>query len=226
MSPGLRVDLHVHSRHSVDSRLTLPEIASAAERSKLDGFALTDHNTVSGHGELRAIAEEHPGWVLVPGVEVSTSEGHLLLYGVDEAPPPGRPCRDTVEWAVSRGGVAVPAHPFRWTHGVGLRRARELAVPALEAVNGHNRRAANERARALAAARSIGTTGGSDAHAAVEVGTAFTRFPETVRSLPELLAALRGGRTAGEGRSLSAFASVRSSIRSAGLRVTRRLRPV
>jgi len=226
MSRPLRLDLHVHSNRSPDGRASVEELVAAAARGGLDGLALTDHNTVSGHRRLAELARDRPELRLIPGVEVSTREGHLLAYGVDAPPPPHRPVAESAEWVVAHGGVPVLAHPFRWTHGVGRRVAQAARVPALETVNGHNGRRANSRATAIAAARSLGTTGGSDAHRGEELGRAWTRFPEGSDAPDELLDALQRGTTVADGRSLGFGGRLAVATRSFTLRLGRGLRPI
>jgi predicted metal-dependent phosphoesterase TrpH len=192
----------------------------------LQGFALTDHNSVAGHSELAALAQQYPRYRLIPGVEVSTREGHLLAYGISAVPPPYRPVQETVAWVVERGGVAVPAHPCRWSHGIGRRLAEHLAVPALETTNGHNPEIANARAELIAARRRLGSTGGSDAHELRDVGRAFTEFPAEVESVADLLQAVGAGRSRGGGASLSIGARLRLALRTGVLRATRGFRPI
>jgi predicted metal-dependent phosphoesterase TrpH len=226
MSDGLRLDLHVHSRHSPDSRLTLAQIVDQLGPAGLHGFALTDHNSVAGHFELAALAKQYPRYRLIPGVEVSTREGHLLGFGVAEAPPPYRPVEETVGWITSRGGVAIPAHPCRWSHGIGRKLADRISVPALETMNGHNPEIANARAELIAARRRLGSIGGSDVHELRDLGRAYTEFPRDVDSVDELLAALRAGHSRGAGTSLRIGARVRLAVRTTLLRATRGFRPI
>jgi len=226
MTPSRRLDLHVHSTRSPDGRSELDEVVRLVPQRGLDGFALTDHNTVAGHARLAELAAEHPDLRLIPGVEVSTRAGHLLAYGVSAVPPAGRSVDDTVEWVTARGGVVVLAHPFRRVHGVGGTVCQEARVPAIETMNGHNGARANRRASEVAAARGVAATGGSDAHSGTELGRAWTRFPEGVDSVGELLEALRRGQTTAEGRSATVLERSRTSIRSFGLRLRRGLRPL
>jgi predicted metal-dependent phosphoesterase TrpH len=226
MSAAARLDLHVHSRHSPDSDERVEAIAARASAMGLRGFALTDHNTVAGHAELRALAPRWPALVLVPGVEVSTREGHLLLLGVGEAPAPYLPIDEVLDWARSRGAVPVIAHPFRFFHGVGGAVASRAAVPALETRNGHNPTGANRRAQALASARRLGSTGGSDAHRADEVGRCTTEFAASVGSVEEVLAELAAGRTTAAGTQLTPSEVLRLALRNFGRRLARGLRPI
>ena len=80
-------DLHCHSFFSGDG-VSSPEALIAAARKKgLDGFAITDHNTCEavdylvGEGLMRADGQPVDGFLIIPGVEVTTAEGHLLCLG-------------------------------------------------------------------------------------------------------------------------------------------------
>jgi predicted metal-dependent phosphoesterase TrpH len=226
MSNGLHLDLHVHSLHSPDSRLTLTQIVDQLGPAGLQGFALTDHNSVAGHAELAELARRYPRYRLIPGVEVSTGNGHLLAFGIAEVPPTFRPVEETVAWVQARGGVPVPAHPCRWSHGIGRKLAERIAVPALETTNGHNPEVSNARAELIAARRMLGSTGGSDVHELRDLGRAFTEFPEEVDTIAEILAALRAGHTRGLGTGLGPLARLRLSLRTTLLRATRGFRPI
>jgi len=74
------VDLHMHSTASDGSR-SPAEVVRAAKRASLVAIALTDHDTVAGLGEARAVGLEL-GVRVVNGVELSAVEGdtetHLL----------------------------------------------------------------------------------------------------------------------------------------------------
>lgn len=226
MTDVLRIDLHVHSSHSPDSRLTLEEIAGQLPYVGLKGFAITDHNTVAGHRELPGLRDRFPGTLVIPGVEVSTHEGHVLVYGVAEAPPAHRPIEETLRWAEQRGGISVLAHPFRWTHGVGSRVAKTARVAALETVNGHTSAVANAKAELIAAQRHLGATGGSDVHEVHDVGRAFTEFSPDIDSVEGLLEALHHGHTSGNGNSLRWPGRLRWGVRTSALRIARGFRSV
>ncbi len=222
----MRLDLHVHSHWSPDSRLTLEEAVDRLGFAGLSGFALTDHNSIAGHRELRALEARYPMYRFIPGVEVSTHEGHLLVYGIEALPPIHAPLADTLEWVRARGAVAVLAHPFRWAHGVGRTLAETAAVNGIEAVNGHNAAVPNARAELVAARRSLTATGGSDAHDPQGIGRAYTEFPAEVRTVEEILAAIRTGHTVAGGRSLALGERLRLSLRTGVLRAARGFRPI
>jgi predicted metal-dependent phosphoesterase TrpH len=226
MSDAVRLDLHVHSLHSPDSRLSLEQIIGRLSYVGLRGFALTDHNTVRGHAALADLRSSHPGYLFLPGVEVSTVEGHLLAYGVHEAPPPHRPIVETIEWVRDQGGESVLSHPFRRSHGVGRKVAESARVSAIETRNGHNSEIANLRAEEVAARRNLGATGGSDVHTLTDVGRAFTEFSPEVASVDDLLENLRKRSTSAEGKSMTVPGRLRLLWRTSLLRAARGFRPV
>ena len=223
---GPRLDLHVHSHHSPDSSLTIQAIVETLAERGLTGFALTDHNSVNGHAELAEWQAKFPALLILPGVEVSTREGHLLAYGVAEVPPVGRPIAETIDWVGRHGGVPVLAHPFRLSHGVGRSVAERASVSAIEVVNGHNSPGANRKAAAVAARRRLGTTGGSDVHEISDLGRAYTEFLEGTTQVEAALAALHDGKCLGAGETLSFGSRARTEWRTIVLRLRRGLRPI
>lgn len=84
------VDLHIHSygaSHDVKDMTMTPEaIVDSAVRQRLKVIAITDHNSYSN--VQRAIdhaQSNYAGQILVlPGVEVTTGHGHLLVYFAPE----------------------------------------------------------------------------------------------------------------------------------------------
>ena len=89
----LKIDFHVHTCYSQDSSITLKQVVLFAKKRGLDGVAITDHNTVKGALKLKT-----KEIIIVPGIEVSTSQGHLLginvttpipaKLGIEETEPP------------------------------------------------------------------------------------------------------------------------------------------
>ena len=76
-----RFDLHVHSFFSKDATGSPESLIAAAMAKGLSGIAITDHDSCGAHECLK----DHPapaGFLVVPGVEVSTAEGHLLCLGL------------------------------------------------------------------------------------------------------------------------------------------------
>lgn len=78
-------DLHCHSHHS-DGTETPTRLAQLAKEQGLSGFALTDHDTVSGLPEASRAAQDL-GLHFLSGIEISSNmegqELHILGYGFD-----------------------------------------------------------------------------------------------------------------------------------------------
>ncbi|WP_435360440.1 CehA/McbA family metallohydrolase [Haloarchaeobius sp. DFWS5] len=197
----LALDLHVHSDASYDGHEPVELILEHAADIGLDGVVITDHDRIEASRRAADLAAEF-GLVGVPGVEVSTADGHLLAIGVDERPPRGEPLADTVETVRQFGGAAVVPHPFQRTrHGV--RKSKLSDCDAIEVYNsmlftGYQ----NRRARRFARNRGYGEVGGSDAHYLMNVGRAYTIFelddpvdsPADVTA-DQIVDALRAGQT-------------------------------
>lgn len=79
-------DLHVHS-HWSDGKSSVLELAYLAREANLDGFALTDHDTVEGWQDI-ATAKNVTGVTVFPGLEISTEwddhDVHILGYGFND----------------------------------------------------------------------------------------------------------------------------------------------
>jgi len=78
-----RADLHIHScvgSHDVADKTCTPEnIVATAKKEGLDIIAIADHNEITAVDAADAAALK-AGMMLVPAVELSTPEGHLLCY--------------------------------------------------------------------------------------------------------------------------------------------------
>jgi predicted metal-dependent phosphoesterase TrpH len=135
-SPGerghLRFDLHIHSSCS-DGRDGVEAILEAAIEKDLDGIAITDHDTLEGTFQAEAIVRDKKiDLLVIPGVEVSTSDGHLLALGMRELPPKGRSPEETIEFVHHRGGIAIVSHPYH------LFRHAMFRIPPCDAVEVYN----------------------------------------------------------------------------------------
>ncbi len=129
----MRFDLHIHSNQSPDSSISVDEILNQAVKKGLDGIAICDHNTVVGSllGMKRAKDLNLPLLVL-PGLEVSTSGGHLIVLGIRDNIQPNLTPEETIRIAHKKGGVVIAAHPFK----IGsIGNVENLDVDAIETFN-------------------------------------------------------------------------------------------
>ncbi len=192
----MRFDLHVHSNCS-DGRDDVRTILEAAAGRGLNGLSITDHDTLKGsRSAMQVIREDRLDLILIPGAEVTTSEGHLLVLGIEDLPPRGRSPEETAELAREQGGIAIvphPYHPFR--HAIGR-------IPDCDAVEVYNSKhlfgIANARARMGARKRHLPMVAGSDSHFAATVGLGVTEIDAD--DAGQAVAAIRAGKTRIVGR--------------------------
>jgi predicted metal-dependent phosphoesterase TrpH len=198
---ALRIDCHVHTADSYDSSATVEAIVRQAEAVGIDGFVVTDHDRIERSLRAAERASDY-GLIGIPGVEVSTADGHLLAIGVTSRPEPGWSLDRTVETVRHDGGVAVIPHPFQRTrHGVSA--AAVSACDGVEVFNAHSLTGVrNAQAMRFARANNYPRFGGSDAHRPSFVGRGLT-YVETDRRRPtavDVLDAMRAGRVRAGGR--------------------------
>jgi len=104
-------DLHIHSIYSKDATTTVRAILKQAADVGLDVIAITDHDEIRGGFEAQQTASQY-GIEVIPGVEVSTSDGHLVALFIKTLPPAGMSIIDTLLNIGEQGGIAIAPHPF------------------------------------------------------------------------------------------------------------------
>lgn len=197
----MRFDLHVHSLFSKDSNASHDDILEYASRNGLDGFAICDHDSIEGGIECAKRAQELcSNQIVIPGVEISSSNGHILVLGVKERIEPGLSPEETIKKAREQGAVVVIPHPFKITsHGIGY--LDGLDIDAVEVLNSRcMTHGPNDKARKAAEELGLPQVGGSDAHEAQMVGRTYTEIDISERSVEAVLDAIRAGRTSAGGR--------------------------
>lgn len=175
-------DIHVHT-NVVDGRNTPKQVVEHAKKIGLNGVAIVDHDEVRGNIEARKHAKE--GFEVVPGVEFSTAQGHVICLGSTDIPEKYlgvnfkkeryRPTEEIVDLIHGAGGIAVAAHPFDRVRSAVGGLLYTLPFDAVEVVNGHtllNTKDPVKAAREL----NLPMVGGSDAHCINEVGNICVEF--------------------------------------------------
>jgi predicted metal-dependent phosphoesterase TrpH len=199
MAPMLyRFDLHMHSYYSGDGSNSPEALVAAAKARGLSGIAITDHNSCRAvdhclaAGLMREDGMAVDGFLIVPGVEVSTADGHLLCIGTTLPKMVGVPAIDVEREILARGGLAIPAHPYdRWRAGIREEVMDQMQTNIIEGFNAAvTSRDYNGQAKLYAARRGKVTTAGSDAHHASAVGFASIALEMNELSVAELLRVL------------------------------------
>jgi predicted metal-dependent phosphoesterase TrpH len=181
-------DLHIHSRYG-DGMATVAEILRhVQERTPLDVIAITEHDTMRAAEDARnQHARGNFRFDIVPGMEVTTLDGHLLALYIDEPVASFQRIEQTLSDIHRQGGLAIVPHPLSWlTRSVNRRTFERIAASADDAVrfdgieernespagritSRHARRLNEERLR-------LAAIGSSDAHFIPAIGSASTTF--------------------------------------------------
>ncbi len=203
------IDLHTHTfPKSQDSVLEPDTLLRHAKQAGLDGVCLTEHDGFWDPETLEEWSRRY-GLLVLPGCEVTTEDGHLLVYGLDRYIFGMHRASFVKELVDQAGGAMVIAHPYRGRY----RRERDVSpdrfqeavdraaldpvlamTRAVETHNGRGSEAQNRFSQALRERLGAFGTGASDAHSVAEVGTFATEFDAPIRSLSDLIRELRAGR--------------------------------
>lgn len=221
----LSCDLHIHSTHSRDGESDISSIIKAAVAHNLDVIAITDHDETCGADEaVRCSRTLAPNLLIIPGVEISTREGHIIALGVTGDIRTGLSARETVKTIREMGGVAIAPHPFhRFRHGVGRRDKRVLLdVDAIEVFNSRyivgQTGSHNKRAYRFASMHNISKVAGSDAHHARYVGYGTT-WIDAEKNIQSVLDAIRSGKTRIVGKKTPLRSYTRQSVKNSWKKV-------
>ena len=185
-------DLHLHTTYSDDSSIT-PKILleKLVNHSFIKVAAVTDHDTTKGVSTICKLASAYPDILIIPGVEISTPQGDLLVLGTEETPPRPWTVGDVVDFARENDYVSVVVHPYR-EYGMGDL-AKNYRVDAIEVFNGASSSEANKKAQELMKLMGLPGVAGSDAHLPEELCTAYTEVDATM-DVYEILRAIKKGK--------------------------------
>ena len=104
-------DLHIHTTWSDGDDIN--KILAMALKLKLNAIAITDHDVIGGAFEARRIVHKRKlNIAVIPGIELSSKDGHIGALFVMENIPKGLSARQTVKLIHKAGGIAVAHHPY------------------------------------------------------------------------------------------------------------------
>jgi predicted metal-dependent phosphoesterase TrpH len=219
----LKIDLHVHTRSSLDSSITIKDLVFYSRLRGLDGVAVTDHDSLFRLRELEAIND----LLIIPGAEITTDQGHVLAINTNAMVASGLSFAETVDEIHDAGGLAILAHPTAFFKGIGGRQL-EQEWDAVEVINSSAIpfSFSVKRNRRIVTELGLPQTGGSDAHYAPEIGMAYTLI-DSDRGVDDVVEALRKGAMTPCGRGIPWTMRLRRMLHRARVRkneVTRGLK--
>jgi predicted metal-dependent phosphoesterase TrpH len=198
----MKIDLHCHTKYSGDNYLEPEELIEQAIEMSLDGVCITEHSSLLDMRVIERIKVPE-GFYVFRGVELYTSHGHLLAYGLKEDswdPWYSHNYLDlfrVLEKIHSHGGICVPSHPFRGWDSFGENVLKIDGIDAIETHNGIDLENMNQKAIHVASLRNLPSIGGSDCHSKEQVGRAFTEFTNPVHTIDELIEEIKKGNCKG-----------------------------
>jgi len=190
----LKIDLHVHSKYSIDSANSIDSIIHRCIQEKIDGFALTDHDTMRGLEEVKKSDQV----LIIPGVEISAKGAHIICLNPTKLVNAKLSIKDTVDQIHSQGSLAILAHPFSlpksWVHtntifknkfdGIETKNSSQLPFHLMEKYN-----------IKLAESLNLPKTAGSDSHIPETIGKAYTIIDTASKNIDDIIKAIQMGKT-------------------------------
>ncbi|MDP6154800.1 MAG: PHP domain-containing protein [Candidatus Thermoplasmatota archaeon] len=198
----MKIDMHVHTKYSLDGKGEPRDFVEMAKKKGLSGIAITDHNEIRGALEAKEYSKDMDGFLVIVGEEISTTCGHILAYNIKEKIERDREPKEIVKEIRAQGGFAVVAHPDSIPSGISSKIVRTLDVTGIEALNGATVSHKNRGSKKLARELNLGMIGGSDSHRPKDIGVVYTVFEGSSLNLYDIQQHIRQKRSVPEGRSL------------------------
>ena len=199
-----KMDSHIHSEYSPDSKSKLKDIFKVAKSRNIDIIAISDHNTVDGCKEARRLTKKDD-LLVIPSIEISSIEGHILGFGCEEKIDRDLPAAETIDLIHDQSALAIIPHPYCfYRHGL-LCKAdyKDLKIDAIETKNarfivGY----CNNKARNLSKNENLPSLGASDAHYFKFVGDCYSKI-DCEKDIDSVLKSIKKGKVEAFGKGTS-----------------------
>ena len=193
----MKIDTHIHSKYSKDSITPLEDIIKYSQQIGLKAIAITDHDEIEGTWQVRKL--EHEGLLLIPGEEVSSTEGHIIALGITDYIKPLQTPAETIDQIHDNAGIAIAAHPYcYYRSGLG-NIVQSLDIDAMETMNSRFIfGVSNYIAKKISNKNKIPPIGASDAHFVKGIGRCYTEVKDC-DDVDELLKEIKKGNTSAHG---------------------------
>ena len=199
-----KMDSHIHSEYSPDSKSKLKDIFKVAKSRNIDIIAISDHNTVDGSKEARRLTKKDD-LLVIPSIEISSIEGHILGFGCEEKIDRDLPAAETIDLIHDQSALAIIPHPYCfYRHGL-LCKAdyKDLKIDAIETKNarfivGY----CNNKAKNLSKNENLPSLGASDAHYFKFVGDCYSKI-DCEKDIESVLKSIKKGKVEAFGKGTS-----------------------
>jgi hypothetical protein len=181
----MKLDMHVHTKYSPDSYMKIKTLRKICLKLDITPI-ITDHNQIKGN-----LAYKCP----ILASEISTKEGHIIGYFINEKIKPYLPALEVIEKIHEQGGLACIPHPFDLVRKKSAIIIQEIIKKAdlIEAFNGRViKQKYNRMAQAFARNHKIPMTVGTDSHFKYEVGKSYIEI-EDFNSVKEFIKNIKKG---------------------------------
>jgi predicted metal-dependent phosphoesterase TrpH len=209
--PYILCDLHMHTEHSHDCAVPVPDLLDHAQQIGLGAIAITDHNVFTGAQEAAELARDR-ALTVIPGEEVKTESGEVIGLFLREEIPRGMSFADTVAAIKEQGGLVYLPHPFDRMHTIPDSSTLHRHVAEIDVFEVYNARllfeAQNDEALRFARKYNLIMGAGSDAHVLQGVGTGVVRM-RAFRDPEEFLISLRSAEVLRRPKSLAYLQSLK-----------------
>ena len=96
----IQADLHVHTKYSADSSINPKTLAEQLHsHTSIKAVAITDHDMIEGYFKVQELAASYTDVLIIPGAEITTPEGDMLVLGITELPPKPWNVEDVIDFS-------------------------------------------------------------------------------------------------------------------------------
>jgi predicted metal-dependent phosphoesterase TrpH len=202
----IKADLHVHTIYSADSVIKPKDLVYYSKKRGLNAVAVTDHNFLVG---AYKIVKNTSDFLIIPGMEVSSLDGHIVALNVKELIPRGLSAAKTVELIHKMGGLAIACHPYVYFKGC-LKDAVSQAFDAIETINARAFPFARsvKKAEAKAQEYNLSRVAGTDAHYGPQIGYAYTEIEAKAPTVEAIMEAILDGQCSPHGSAVPQLSNI------------------
>lgn len=191
----LKADLHIHTKHSIDSNMSYEQLISTCKNKGINCIAIADHGTTKGAKELSKIAPIN----VIISEEILTPYGEIMGMFLQEDIPNKLSVEETIKHIKEQNGLVCIPHPFDRIRPSAFRNLKMLEkimdyIDIIEIFNARSIYPGIERkAKEIAMRFHKVMSAGSDAHCHLEIGYVIIEMQE-FNSPQEFLNSLAQGR--------------------------------